>query len=397
MRITIILGPFFPIPPVLGGAVEKVHFLLGRAYRDAGHYVTIISRKYRDFADDEVVDGIRYLRIPSFDNSSSLLMNLMKDFRYALRASRKLPPSDITITNSFFLPLLLPRRTAGRIYVHAARFPKGQMFLYSRADRIQAISSAVASAIICQAPQLSNKVFVVGYPLDDVYFRAVDPVDRKKTILFVGRIAREKGIELLIKALRYLEQSVSMDLSGWKLRIVGPHEITKGGDGVEYLRELRGLAASLKCDCEFAGAIFDEHVLITEYRRAMVFVYPSLAETGEAFGLAPLEAMATGCAVVVSNLDCFDDFIDDGVNGFKFDHRSSNPEVSLALTIRRLIVEPDMMKRIVRNGTQITRRFHTCRIAQSMIKDFEKLIGDPHASATSGKDERRRVLNREAG
>ncbi len=231
-----------------------------------------------------------------------------------------------------------------------------------------AISSAVASAIICQAPQLSKKVFVVGYPLDDVYFRAVDPVDRKKIILFVGRIAREKGIELLIKALRYLEQSVSTDLSGWKVRIVGPHEIRKGGDGVEYLRELRGLAESLKCDCEFAGAIFDEHVLITEYRRAMVFVYPSLADTGEAFGLAPLEAMATGCAVVVSNLDCFDDFIDDGVNGLKFDHRSSNPEVSLALTLRRLIVEPDMMKRIVTNGTQITRRFQARLRARSSAK-----------------------------
>ena len=38
---------FFPISPVLGGAVEKVHFLLGKAYRDAGHYMTVISRKSR--------------------------------------------------------------------------------------------------------------------------------------------------------------------------------------------------------------------------------------------------------------------------------------------------------------------------------------------------------------
>jgi glycosyltransferase involved in cell wall biosynthesis len=384
MRITIILGPFFPIPAVLGGAVEKVHFLLGRAYRDAGHHVTIISRKYRDFADDEVVDGIRYLRIPSFDKSSSLLMNLMKDFRYALRASRKLPPSDITITNSFFLPLLLPRRTAGRIYVHAARFPKGQMFLYSRADRIQAISSAVASAIICQAPQLSKKVFVVGYPLDDVHFSAVDPVDRKKTILFVGRIAREKGIDLLITAFRYLEQSMSIDLSGWKLRIVGPYEITQGGDGIEYFRQLKRLAESLKCDCEFPGAIFDEHLLITEYQRAAVFVYPSLAETGEAFGLAPLEAMATGCAVVVSNLSCFDDFLEDGINGLKFNHRCSNPELSLARTLSRLIVEPKVMETIVRNGAESARRFHSHSIACSMMKDFEKVIGVHDTSPTSG-------------
>ena len=42
MRITIVIGPFYPIPPVRGGAVEKVHLLLAGAYRDAGHDVTIV-------------------------------------------------------------------------------------------------------------------------------------------------------------------------------------------------------------------------------------------------------------------------------------------------------------------------------------------------------------------
>ena len=135
MRITIVLGPFYPVPPVRGGAVEKVHFLLAGAYQAAGHDVTIISREYNGFANDERVNGVRYLRIRSSDRSSSLAINLALDFCYALRAARSLPQSDITITNSFFLPLLLRHRTAGKIYVHVARFPKHQMFLYSRADR----------------------------------------------------------------------------------------------------------------------------------------------------------------------------------------------------------------------------------------------------------------------
>jgi hypothetical protein len=69
MHIAIILGPFLPVPAILGGAVEKVHLLLAGAYRAAGHEVTIISRRYRDLPAAEVVDGIRHIRIPAVDRS----------------------------------------------------------------------------------------------------------------------------------------------------------------------------------------------------------------------------------------------------------------------------------------------------------------------------------------
>jgi glycosyltransferase involved in cell wall biosynthesis len=377
MRITIILGPFLPVPAVLGGAVEKVHLLLAGAYKAAGHDVTIISRKYDDFPDEEFVGGIKHIRIASSNRSSSLPVNLALDFGYALRASLKLPPSDITITNSFFLPLLLPHRTAGKIYVQVGRFPKGQMFLYLRADRIQAVSSAVAEAVIRQAPRLSGKVVTIGYAIPNGYFH-LDQLPRNRTILFVGRIAREKGVQLLLKAFAsLLKPGAPASIREWKLRIVGPYDIAQGGDGADYNRELIQLARSLGSACEMAGPIFDEQLLIKEYQAASIFVYPSLAEMGEALGVAPLEAMAAGCAVIVSNLRCFDDYIEDGVTGLKFEHRSHNPEENLTGKLAGLIAEPQLIEDIANKGQMAAHNYRLSAIAKMMLDDFESLLGKP--------------------
>lgn len=370
MRIAIVIGPFMPIPPLLGGAVEKVHVALAAAYRDAGHRVTMISRRYDGFAPDEIVDGIRHIRVPSSERSRSLAINLMRGFCYSLRAAAVLPPADVTISNEFFLPLLLPRRRAGKIYVQVGRYPKHQMLLYVRADRLQAVSRAVGDAIIRQAPWLKRRVAVIPYALGDAYFLA-SPAPRERLVLYVGRLAREKGIGLLIEAFLSLNPALR---SSWKLRIVGPHDIAQGGDGADHLAELRRLAKPLGNACEFVGPIFDEAALAREYRAAAIFVYPSLAERGESFGLAPLEAMAGGCAAIVSDLRCFDDFIDDGVTGCRFDHRAPDAATRLAAPLAQLMTDPDLLAQIGNAGTRAAAGFATAPVAARMLADFAAVI-----------------------
>ena len=376
MRINIVIGPFYPIPPVLGGAVEKVHLLLAGAYRDAGHEVTIISRRYKEFPYEERVDGIGHVRIRSFDRSASFAVNLIFDFFYALRAAFALPEADMTITNAFFLPLVLPHRRAGKIYVQIGRYPKGQMFLYFRADRLQAVSKAVGQAIARQAPWLAGKIVVIGYAIPDAYFSPRSEGKREQVVLYVGRIAREKGIELLLRAFASLPvHSDSRVVGDWTLRIVGPHLVTQGGDGPEYLEQLRTVAQRLDIGCDFVGPIFDQQSLIREYQRAAVFVYPSLAEAGESLGLAPLEAMAAGCAAIVSDLQCFDDYIDDGVSGLKFDHRSGDPAANLASKLACVIGDPEFLRRIADAGHRAAGKFSVATIAGRMLDDFRSLVG----------------------
>jgi glycosyltransferase involved in cell wall biosynthesis len=380
MRINIVLGPFLPAPTVLGGAVEKVHLVLAAAFRAAGHDVTVLSRRYGDFSHDEVVDGIHHIRLPSSDASPSLAMNLVLSMRYALRVARSLPPADITISTPFLLPLVLPRRRAGKIYAHVGRFPKYQMFLYSRADRLQAVSTAVALAIARQAPWLRRKIRVIGYAIADSYFDAHTMRRAGKTILYVGRLAREKGVEILVRSLVELARTNDA-LDGWKLRIVGPHDVAQGGDGQDYLDELKAIARPVGVRCEFVGPVFDPEALIREYRAGDIFVYPSLATKGEALPVAPLEAMAAGCAIVLSDLRVFDEYLERGVTGLSFDHTGDKPERALAAQLAQLIAEPDMLARIADAGHRRAETFRTQAIVTRMLEDFASLLDEPASGA----------------
>jgi glycosyltransferase involved in cell wall biosynthesis len=377
MRITIILGPFYPVPTVLGGAVEKVHLTLAAEYARAGHHVTMISRRFDAFPAEETIAGVHHMRIASYDRRPSLGVNLFLSFLYALRAARAMPISDITVTNSTFLPLILPKRKAGKIYDHVARYPKGQFFLYRRADRFQAVSTVVADAIRIQTPGRAADVVVIANPISEKYFSSTSREAKAPTVLFVGRLAREKGVGNLIRAFSNLMSEGGPD---WKLRIVGPHAFEQGGDGAPFLNELKELAAPLGSRCEFVGPIFDEDRLIREYASASIFVYPSVAERGEAFGLAPLEAMAAGCTTVVSDLRCFDDFVVDGENALKFDHRRPEPQKQLEAALARLINDQSLAGRLAVAGTATAQKFRTSVIAGKMLGDFQALL-DPRMAA----------------
>ena len=200
------------------------------------------------------------------------------------------------------------------------------MRFYQHCARLQTPSQCVARAIIAEVPAVEAKVKVIPYPRPEANQADVLFADRPRKILYVGRIHPEKGVHLLVEAFSQLPAAVAQ---GWQLSIVGPWEIKLGGGGEAYWNELRSAAKALGDSVEFHGAIFDAGSLETEFRSARLFVYPSLAETGETFGLAPLEAMAHGCAVLVSNLDCFHDFIRDGETGFIFDHRIDQPAKAL--------------------------------------------------------------------
>jgi glycosyltransferase involved in cell wall biosynthesis len=371
MKITIVLGAFFPVPPIMGGAVEKVWFALGQEFARRGHEVVQISRAHPSLPTTGEIEGVKHIRVPGFAQPRSIIWLKFFDLVYSWRVRCVLPSADILVTNTFWLPLLVRTRRHGLVYVHVQRGPKGQMRWYGHVARLLAVSRAIADAIIAEAPELKAKVRVIPNALP---FQVQEPQHsaRSKTILYVGRIHPEKGLELFLRALSRVPKEL---LAEWKIRIVGPHETKYGGGGIDFLQRLKELAQNNGTKIEWLGPIFAEAELSAQYRAAMWFVYPSVAEAGEALPVAPLEAMATGCIPLVSDLSCFRDYIEDNITGFVFDHRGARAEQNLAARLTdALQLNQDRLAKISATARAKAAEFALEPVAQRYLDDFASLL-----------------------
>ena len=176
-----------------------------------------------------------------------------------------------------------------------------------RADLV-VVSSQVEydDAIEFGIPQEKLKVIPVG--IDTKRYEVVCSKEKDTvTLLFVGRIARNRKVENLIKALKGINDGV-------ELALVGSEEKTSSVSPGGYLKDLIALARSLGIEgrVHFVGPRFDD-ALVDCYCSADIFVYTSKYES---FGQPILEAAAAGLPVISTPVGVAKELIRDGETGY---------------------------------------------------------------------------------
>ncbi|MCG9793522.1 glycosyltransferase family 4 protein [Flavobacterium algicola] len=367
MKITIVQGAFFPIPPLLGGAVEKMWFSLAQEFNAEGHEVYYISKSYKGLSNEDYTQGIHHKRVKGYKAPKSGILLKLLDLFYTFRAVRQISSdTDIIVSNTFWLPILLSSQQKKKCLIDVARIPKGQMKYYTGNGRLRANSTPVAKAIKDEIKKkYFDKVIIIPNTLPFKNDKGVDFNRKEKIILYTGRIHPEKGLDILIDAF-----SKCKDL-GWQLQIVGPYSTETGGGGVSYLNMLKGKAN--RKNVIFKEPIFDIAELGEIYARASIFVYPSVAELGETFGVSPLEAMSWGCATVVSKLECFKDFLINNENGLCFDHRSENRVEILTGLLNSLMENELQLKTIANRGLTVNETHSNEKLAKEFLNEFDKM------------------------
>jgi len=376
VKISVVSSFFLPVPPVQGGAMEKIWFRLAREFAAAGHEVYFFSRRWPGFPDSERIAGFAMERLPGFDHTRSMPRNLLLDLVWGLRVARRLPAADIVACNTVALPAFLPwiRPAAGRVVAVLARMPKGHTHFYGRAARLVATSEAVRTRVLAESPRLASRTRVVPNPIDWTIHQAAiakAPPGEPRTIGYVGRLNPEKGVEILLEAAAVLARRGGVP--PWRLRLIGPQRVAEGGGGEAYVDGLRELARRAQAQVTMEPPIYDPGALALAYGQMDVFCYPSLAEKGEGLSVAPIEAMAAGAVPVVSALDCYRDAIRSGENGLVFDHRAPNAAELLADQLGFLLAQPAERARLAAAAVASSRQFDYAVVAAEFLADFSIL------------------------
>jgi glycosyltransferase involved in cell wall biosynthesis len=193
-----------------------------------------------------------------------------------------------------------------------------------------------------------------GHPETFGLEHTLRPERDKINILFVGRLFKEKGVNLLIDAISKVSRPVRLVVAGdgWeKEALVGLADSLGVGDKVTFL----GFQSS--------------HELRELYSQCDIFVMPSVWP--EPFGMVGLEAGLFRKPVISFNVGGVSDWLTDGENGLLL----SKPDLNLLTeAINKLSADPDLRQRLGDNGfSRVKSQFNLERHLNVLEESYLKL------------------------
>jgi alpha-maltose-1-phosphate synthase len=239
------------------------------------------------------------------------------------------------------------------------------------AAAVIAVSHGMKADILASYPEVDpDRVHVIYNGIDADFYRPDrerDVLDRygidpeRPSVVFVGRVTRQKGLPVLLRAAGRLDPGVQIVLCAGQ------------PDTAELQAEVTGLVEALRASR--GGVIWLPGMLakadvVQILSHATVFVCPSEYEP---LGIVNLEAMACGCAVVASNVGGIPEVVADGVTGLLVPPRD---EAALAAAVNTLVRDPGRAASLGAAGRErAVAEFSWTKIAAQTAGLYARLVG----------------------
>lgn len=332
-----------------GGAEIYLHELAKRLVKN-GYRVTVFCGNDNKHAKHSMIDGVEIVRKGNFNTV------YIWGFLYYVFVFRNKYNFIIDSENGipFFTPLysslpkvLLIHHIHQEVFANhlpwykrlIANFLESFMMpiVYRNVKKVT-VSESSKKDIIKMGLGLEESIEVITPGVDlDKYSKRKKT--RYPTLLYVGRLKKYKSLDTLIKSVPELikkNPNISINIAGF-------------GEDINRLKELAKRLGIGSC-VHFLGKISEERKAKL-MASSWIFVYPS---TMEGFGIAAVEAQASGTAVVAANVKGLRDSVKDKVTGLLFKPKDHE---DLTKKIMKLINDDKLLRKIENNAIVWSRNF----------------------------------------
>jgi len=375
MRVLLVNSGIFRVPPEKGGGTETHVYHLANNLSKLGVEVHLVSDVYSREAlrKDINVYEPKALRIPLRMGFTGWILNHLLCGLYSSKKTLEILRSerfDVIHMHGRLGPVLITTLNKRIPKVYTVHDLPPWLSRYGRVEQIvrnisyinMEVKTCKAANYIIVVNPVIRKILVedfkipswkVGFIPNGVDTDLFKPANRKLNYcLFVGNLTWRKGVHILLYALKKLNDGV-------RCLVVG--EGPERGKLIKLAEKL-GLR-----NVVFTGALPLE-ALVKIYSRAGFFILPSISE---AFGLAALEAMASGCPCIVSSSSGVSKIVREEYNGYIF--RQGDVD-ELAEKIGKLWINSNLRRKMGENARKTVEKYSWIKTARRIVKIYEKQI-----------------------
>jgi glycosyltransferase involved in cell wall biosynthesis len=222
-----------------------------------------------------------------------------------------------------------------------------------RANRIVSISNSTSKDINSLFPRYNNKIDTIYLGVDKNKVRK--SIKKEDFFLFVGTLRKRKNVKRILEAFSRIKEK------NFKLYLAGKN--------LDQQNNIRKAIKNLKLEKKaiLLGRI-NEDKLKELYSKAKAYLYPSLYE---GFGLPILEAQASGCPVITSNISSMPEVAGKGA---LLVNPNSVEEISQAM--ERIINDKKLRNKLIKEGYKNLKRFSWEKCARETLKVYEEVYNE---------------------